>query len=517
MSGLSMKISDAVSAEDMVAIEWNAEYLWVNRLLLMENAGRAVADEILKRITPKSHVAIFSGLGGNGGDGFVAARHLAPHCQVHLVILGNPSSIQHQETLVNWEIVSKMRHSLRLHIIRDASELPEITASIIVDALLGTGVSGAPRGLMLQALQVMNQMSGTKIAVDLPTGLHPDTGERTTESAFRPDTTITFHRPKQGLIRGKEHVGKLVVADIGIPLEAELYVGPGDVLRVYKPRLPHTRKGDFGRLLVIGGSDKYAGAPILACLGALRSGVDITYLAAPPNVISAATSQTPDIIPIPFKSKILKEAALSKLQERIAEVDALLIGPGLGEHSETLATTSQILSLAAQHDKPTIVDADALKVISENKRLSATTIITPHAGEFNQITGRTIPQSLKKRGQDALTLAKKLGCVVLLKGPVDIIAEPERIRYNWTGTPVMSIGGTGDVLAGICSGICAQGVQTFIAACAGAFINGAAGQLAFQDKGVGLVASDLTEYIPRVVQDPMTCHSLYYSRISLED
>jgi NAD(P)H-hydrate epimerase len=512
-----MKHSDTVSAEDMAAIEWNAEYLGVRRLLLMENAGRAIAGEILKLIQPKAPVAIFAGLGGNGGDGFVAARHLASDCKVHLVILGNPSSIKHPEALVNWEIVSKMQHSLRIHIIRDASDFPNITAAAVVDALLGTGVSGTPRGLMLQALQLMNQMAGIKIAVDLPTGLHPDTGDRTTEDAFQPDTTITFHRPKQGLLRGKEYVGKLVVVDIGIPLEAELYVGPGDILRIYKPRHPHTRKGDFGRLLVIGGSDRYIGAPILACHGALRSGVDIVYLAAPPNVISAAMSQSPDIIPLSFKTKFLKEATLSKLEDRIAQVDALLIGPGLGDQSETLATIKKILSLAAQHNTPTIVDADALKVISGTERLSTTTILTPHAGEFNQITGRTVSPTLMKRGQDALALAKKLGCVVVLKGPVDIIAESETVRYNWTGTPAMSIGGTGDVLAGICSGVRAQGVESLLAACAGAFINGAAGQLAVQDKGVGLVASDLIEYIPRVVQDPMVCHGLYHSRLSIED
>ena len=512
-----MKIPNSISTEDMVAVERNAEYLGVSRLLLMENAGRAVASEILQQVKRGSRVVIFSGLGGNGGDGFVAARHLAPTSDVHLVVVGDPSSIKHPETLLNWGIISKMHHSLHLHVIRDASELPEFTASVVVDALLGTGVSGAPRGLMLQVLQLMNKMTGIKIAVDLPTGLHPDTGKLTTEAAFRPDTTITFHRPKHGLVLGKGYIGKLVVAHIGIPLEAELYVGPGDISRVYKPRSPQTRKGDFGCLLVIGGSDRYVGAPILACLGALRSGVDIVYLAAPPNVISAATNQSPDIIPLPFKTKILKESTLSKLQDRISQVDALLIGPGLGDNSETLATVSRILSLSVQQNKPTIVDADALKVISAVERLSTTTIITPHAGEFNHITGRAVPPALKKRGQDTLNLAKKLDCVVLLKGPVDIIAEPEKIRYNWTGTPAMSLGGTGDVLAGICSGIGAQGVQPFLAACAGAFINGAAGQLAFQDKGIGLVASDLMEYIPRVVQNPMTCQSSYHSRISLKN
>ncbi len=501
----------------MVAIEWNAVYLGVSRLLLMENAGRAVAVEILKLIKPKSRVAIFSGLGGNGGDGFVVARHLASHCQVDLVALGDPSTIKHTEAATNWQIIRKMKHSIHTHIVCDTTELPDIKASVVVDALLGTGTKGNIRAPMLQALHLMNRMSGIKVAVDLPTGIHPDTGELATEAAFRPDVTVTFHRPKLGLVREKGNVGKLVVADIGIPPEAELYIGPGDVLRLYKPRRPYTKKGDFGRLLVIGGSNRYVGAPILACLGALRSGVDIVYLAAPPNVISAATSQSPDIIPIQFPANILTGAALSTIREAITTVDALLIGPGLGNDSESLDAATQILALADQHDRPVVVDADALKVISGVEKLSSTTIITPHPGEFNQITGRTITQSVEKRGKEASALAGKLGCVVLLKGPVDVIAEPEKTRFNWTGTPAMSVGGTGDVLAGICSGIRAQGVQSFLAACAGAFINGAAGQFAFQDKGVGLVASDLVEYIPRVIQDPMTSRALYHSKISVED
>ncbi len=517
MGGKSMKITSAISAEDMVAIEWNAEYLGVSRLLLMENAGRAVAGEVLKRVKLGSRVAIFSGLGGNGGDGFVTARHLAPHCKVHQVVLGNPSSIKHPETLINWEIISKMHHSLRLYIIQDAAELPEIKASVVVDALLGTGARGAPRGAMLQALQLMNRMSGVKVAVDLPTGVHPDTGERTTEDAFQPDVTVAFHRPKLGLLRKKGNIGKPVVANIGIPPEAEIYVGPGDVLRVYKPRPPFTKKGDFGRLLVIGGSNQYVGAPILACQGALRSGVDIIYLAAPPNVISAATNLSPDIIPIPLKTKILKRAAISKIRDIIKQVDALLIGPGLGEDSESLDATTQILTLADQQDKLVVVDADALKVIPRVEKLSSNTIITPHAGEYRYITGGAVPQSLKKRGKVVRALSEKLGCVVLLKGPIDVIAEQEKTRFNWTGIPAMSVGGTGDVLAGICSGICAQGIQSYLAACVGTFINGAAGQLAFQDKGVGLVASDLMEYIPRVIQNPMASRASYYSQTSIQE
>jgi NAD(P)H-hydrate epimerase len=501
----------------MAAIEVNAEYLGVSRLLLMENAGRAVAIEILKRTRPKSRVAVFAGLGGNGGDGFVIARHLAAHCPVDLIVLGDPSAIKHTATAANWDVVRRMRHSIRIHIVRDEAELPEITASVVVDAVLGTGVQGSPRPPIPMALQQMNQLTGIKVAVDLPTGIHPDTGELTTKAAFRPDLTITFHRPKLGLVRGKEHIGELVVTDIGIPREAELYVGPGDVLRVYKPRHPYSRKGDFGRLLVIGGSNRYVGAPILACMGALRSGVDIVYIAAPPNVIIAATKQSPDLIPLSFSMDVLTEAALPLVQDALTQVDALLIGPGLGDNKETLETTTKILSFAAKHDKPVVIDADALKAVSSDTKLGENTIITPHAGEFRRITRKAAAPNLTRRAKQTSNLAKKIDCVVLLKGPVDIIATSQKTRYNWTGHPAMTVGGTGDVLAGVCAGLRAQGVTSFLAASVAAFINGITGLYAFTEKGPSFVASDLLDYIPQVITNPMESPVVYYSFIQVEE
>ena len=220
-----MAATHALLAEEMSAIEWNAQFLGVTRQLLMENAGCAVASEILRRFKKLPSVAIFAGLGGNGGDGFVAARHLAPRCrQVRLVILGNPSNIRNVPASTNWQIIEKMRHSVDSHIVGDSSELPDFQTTVVVDALLGTGVTGKPRQPIVKALQKMNQMEAYKVAVDIPTGIHPNTGKPTIPDAFQPDLTVTFHRPKLGLVQNKERVGKVVVADIGIPPEAELYV-----------------------------------------------------------------------------------------------------------------------------------------------------------------------------------------------------------------------------------------------------------------------------------------------------
>jgi len=494
----------ALLAEEMAAIEWNAEYLGFSRLLMMENAGQAVANQILKRFKKLPTVTIFAGLGGNGGDGFVAARHLAPHCRkVHLFLNGDPLLIQNTPAAWNWKIIEKMRHSIETKIIHDTSEIPDVNPQVVVDALLGTGAKGTPRNPILDTIRFMNKLEGFKVAIDIPTGINPDTGEPTTKSPFRANLTITFHQPKQGLSENNEYVGKLVIADIGIPPEAELYVGPGDVFRATKPRSPLTRKGDYGRLLIIGGSPNYTGAPILASIGALRSGVDIVYLAAPSHVITAATSQIPDLIPVKLQSSMLSRDDLPLINDIITSVDVLLIGPGLGTNHETLDTIGQVLSISNQHNKPVVIDADALKVITRAMELGPNTIITPHAGEMQRIAGYDIATSLMRRAQQVRDLAKNLKCVILLKGPVDIITNQSETRFNWTGTPAMSVGGTGDVLAGLVAGFWAQRIDSFLAACAGAFVNGAAGLLAYKDKGTGLIASDLSDYIPRVLSDPM--------------
>ena len=505
-------------AEEMTAIEWNAEFFGVSRLVLMENAGRAVAREVLRRTKRLPHVTIFAGLGGNGGDGFVTARHLAPRCRVvNLIILGDPENIQNEAAAKNWGIIQKMRHSIDLHIVRDTSELPQLSAHVVVDALLGTGVKGKPRTPFIKTLQLMNQMEAYKVAIDVPTGIHPNTGQPTTPDAFRPDLTVTFHYAKVGLAKNKEHTGKLVVADVGIPPEAELYVGPGDVIRATQPRPIFAKKGDFGRLLVIGGGPQYIGAPILASMGALRSGVDLVYLAAPSQVITAATSHSPDFIPVTLSEKKLVNADLPLIEEVLSQVQAVLIGPGIGDHHETLDAAGKILSLANRQKKPLVIDADALKVVSRVMKVGVNTIITPHAGEFKRIRGIQVANPLLQRAQQVRDLAKLLKCVVLLKGPVDITSTPAETRLNWTGHPIMSVGGTGDVLAGLVAGFRAQGVNSFLSACAGAFVNGASGLLAYQEKGQGVIAFDLGDYIPKILANPMTSPIAYNFRIPITE
>ena len=252
-------------------------------------------------------------------------------------------------------------------------------------------------------------------------------------------------------------------------------------------------------------------------MGALRSGVDLVYLAAPAQVIIAATSQSPDIIPVTLQSDKLTNQDLPQIETALTNIQAVLVGPGLGSHHETLDAIGQVLTIANKMEKPLVIDADALRVVSRIMNIGANTVITPHAGEFKRIAGFEVAQPLLHRAQQVRDLAKKLKSIVLLKGPVDIVSTPNETRLNWTGHPAMSVGGTGDVLAGLVAGFRAQGINSFQSACAATFVNGAAGFLAFQEKGPGLIALDLGEYIPRVLANPMASPIAYNLQIPINN
>ncbi|PIU59833.1 NAD(P)H-hydrate epimerase, partial [Candidatus Bathyarchaeota archaeon CG07_land_8_20_14_0_80_47_9] len=274
-------------------MELNAEYFGVSRLQLMENAGHNVALEIASRFKPDKSAAIFCGLGGNGGDGFVAARHmLAMGFKVTAILAGKAKEISDKAASENWEAIQSLKNSIPIYEVYDTTLIPDITADIVIDALLGTGTKGKLKPPILQLVKKINTFKAFRVAVDVPTGIDADTGE-VLGDAVKAHLTITFHKPKRGFEKARKYVGELVVKDIGLPRQFEEFAGPGDVLKVTKPRPSESHKGDFGRLLVIGGSEIYSGAPALVTLAALRTGVDLAYLAAPEETAYAISSMCP--------------------------------------------------------------------------------------------------------------------------------------------------------------------------------------------------------------------------------
>jgi len=494
-----------MSAEEMRSIELNSEYLGISTLQLMENAGRAVASEIASRIKLPSRVLVYSGTGKNGGDGMVVARHLSSlGYNVSLVLVGNEDSIKDEAVIGNWRAIKEMQASITLRIVPDSSLITVEDSDVIVDALLGIGAKGPPRPPILQAVEAINESKVYKVAVDVPTGVNADSGE-TEGEAVRADLTITFHKEKLGLSKAKKYVGELIVASVGIPPEAELFTGPGDVTLVTKARRPESRKGDFGRLLIVGGSETYTGAPTYVALAALRTGVDLAYVAAPEPAALAISSFSPNLITIKMKGDHFSSDNFDEIQPWLEKATGLVIGPGLGVHSETISAIDGFLDIVERVKRPLLLDADAIKAFGKHRRRFETSaVLTPHAGEFKAMSGREPSADPQEKIREVHTLAHELKSTILLKSHVDVISDGIRWKLNRTGNPGMTVGGTGDVLSGVVGAFLSQGYDPFHASCAGAFINGAAGDFVYSEKGYHMVATDLIEKIPSVMDDPMS-------------
>jgi hydroxyethylthiazole kinase-like uncharacterized protein yjeF len=500
-------VTETITTPEMRALETNAEYYGVSLLQLMETAGRNVAEEIATRFQPKkTRVAIFCGSGGNGGDGFVAARYLT--ClgfKVEVILAGKASNITSESAKKNWVALQSLRNIVPMKEVKDSTLIPDVKADVVVDALLGIGLKGKLRPPILQLVQKINSTDAFRVSVDVPTGIDSDSGE-VLGTAVKAKLTVTFYKAKPGLAKAKEYSGEIAVKNIGLPSELERFTGPGDVTLAVKPRSPEAHKGTFGRLLVIGGSNVFSGAPALAAMAALRTGVDIVTVAAPEKTATAISSMSPALITLKLKGKHVNSGNLSALKEQLDSATAVVLGPGLGLHSETKEATKQIIEQVEEKGTPLLLDADGLKAFAEFKRkVDLPMILTPHAREYEILTGNNLPDDLEERAEKVQKRARKLGATILLKGPVDVVSDGERTKFNFTGNPGMTVGGTGDVLSGVVGGLLAMGADPFRAAAAGAFINGAAGDFVAAEKGYHMIPTDLLEYIPKVMDDPM-CH-----------
>ncbi len=461
-----------ISAEEMNALDCNCRYFGLLPLQLMENAGAALAREISARVKGK-RIAIVAGRGNNGGDAFVAARHLSGF-DATVYLLGRSRDIATEEAKRNWQILERLDYDLRM--ISDSSDLYLGEADLIVDAIFGTGVRGIIKGLEAQAIDAINTSGKPVISVDVPSG-------QGTNKAVRSDVTVTFHRQKPNMS------GNIVVTDIGIPPAAEFFVGEGDLWLMGRRSL-ESHKGDSGRILVIGGGP-YTGAPALSAMAALRAGADIVTVAAPKAAARTISGYSPNLIVQQLSADHLCPEDIPVLKEQIARHDVVVMGMGLGRHAETTAALAEIIPLCEK----TVIDADALQA-----DLPLKGIVTPHAGEFKRISGiGLVDLDYRERAKPLREFACQRGLVVLLKGKVDLISDGEVVRANTTGNPGMTVGGTGDVLAGITAAFYAR-ASAMRAASAAAFVNGRAGDLVYPEKDFGMAATDVIEKIPEAMR-----------------
>ena len=493
----------------MMVADYNCEYFGIPRILLMENAGKSIADYIVNN-TKHEEIIIFAGSGGNGGDGFVAARHLlSKKCIVKVILLAPPSKIKSSDALTNWKIIERLSNldnpvdTLELYVATKPEDLEYIRIfedSVIIDAILGTGVSGELREPIKSAIQKINKSEATIISADVPSGLNPLTGNIEDDSV-KPDTTICFHEIKTGVnIAKKEYVGEIIVEDIGIPKVAEFYVGDGDLLRLEK-RNPYAHKGENGRVLIVGGNSDYSGAPTLAGLSALATGADLVTIITPETVAPIIKKYSPDLIVKSAPGEYINTESIDMIIEASKHVDTILIGCGIGQDIETKKTINNLLEKwGNQTDFNLVLDADALKLvnyglINKNENL----IVTPHAHEFEILFNKKFEKSDIFERFEYVDNITNFDGVIILKGKLDIISQKGRYRFNDTGSPRMTVGGTGDCLAGITAALFSQNNSAFDSAILAAFINGKAGEFAEKELGLGFKASDLIDYIPKAM------------------
>jgi len=498
---------EPIATEDMRILELNAEYLGVTHSMLMQNAGREVARVITQtsKIRDKL-IVILCGLGGNGGDGLVAARYLEEAgAHVEVFLLGHEKNITNKDTLENWEILNNLHDITSLDLqtetaVKSCKAIEQ--ADILVDAVMGFGLRSKLREPLLTAVKMINKSSATKYSVDIPSGIDSESG-KVHGAAVKADYTIALHAPKIGMINATEFAGKVHIVSIGIPNEAAYTSGPGDIRPFDQPRALHSRKGDFGKILVVGGSDVYSGAPALTGMAALRTGADLVNVLAPEPVVPAIRSYSPNLMVTSLGTHILKPESVDLVLDLASDNDVVALGPGLGIDQQTKLAVMTLVERLVMKKKSLVIDADGLKAIasSEINLDPERCILTPHWGELEILMDQDLGDrySLQNRVDLAIKCASKYNSVVLLKGPVDVITHPVgKFKINREGAPAMTVGGTGDVLTGIVAALLGQQASAYQAAIAAAFISGNAGEMAFDQRGDHIVATDCIENIHRV-------------------
>ena len=490
--------------------------------MLMERAGAGVADAMERRYGPLLglRVLVMCGSGNNGGDGFVAARHLrARGARPEVALLARREQVK-GDARAHLERLEAEAGPVRVA----ASESDVIAAvaaedgwDFALDALLGTGSRGEPEGLMVAGVEQLRRLDerGTRVvAVDLPTGVSSDSGA-IARRAVRADLTVTFGAPKLGhvLYPGRAFAGALEVVDIGLvaPPEGDpayqVELATAEALSALtEERNPRAHKGSVGRVLVIGGSPGLCGAMVLAARAATRAGAGYVQMLVPSGletVLAAHCIEQMTLAAPETAARTLGRAALAMALERAQAANAVVLGSGLSRQSESLELAR---ALIASLERPTVVDADALFAlighIGEIAKASAPRVLTPHLGEMSRLTGMSAEALDGDRIGVARRFAREWGAVLVVKGAPTVTAAPDgRATVNPTGNPGMATAGTGDVLAGEIGALLASGLAPYDAARLGVFVHGLAGDQAAAEIGpVGLAAGDVGERLPAALR-----------------
>lgn len=487
--------------------------------VLMERAGAGLAtgvEEIFGSPRGK-RITILCGKGNNGGDGFVAARLLRRRQAQVRVFTMTPISELSRDAATMYRQFVRVAGKSAVQPYRSTSQaLPLLRKSdILIDALLGTGLSSDVTGRYGDAIDTINDAGRPVVAVDLPSGLHADTGA-ILGRAVRATLTVTFGLPKLGLYQnhGIDLAGSIRIIDIGIPsayidavASRTILMTPAFVRASLPARRPSSHKGTFGHAGIIAGSVGKTGAAAMAAHAALRIGAGLVTVAVPSSVNDVLEAKLLEAMTVPMpetKARTFARSAFDRLTAFIAAKTAIAIGPGLSTHPETVEL---VQALTKQLDRPAVLDADALNALAGRASIltacKTPPILTPHPGEMARLETDATPQSVNAdRIGTAARFARERGVFIVLKGARTVVARPDGTAAICpTGNPGMATAGTGDVLTGMIVGLLAQGLSPWEAACAATYLHGAAGDLASAEKGLaGLIAGDLIEQIPFAIK-----------------
>lgn len=487
---------------------------------LMEQAGLAVAQEawLTLGVVAGRRIVVLVGPGNNGGDGLVAARHLAEwEADVFVYLLGPRAASD--------PLMERLRElNVPLASAADDGGLAAASAALdsaelVIDALLGTGRSRPIHGAFAEVLRRLARarlraQPPLLIAVDVPTGVDADCG-RADALTVRADITVACGLAKAGLytLPGAEYAGRIQVVDIGLPPDAQNAL-PLELLdtRWVRERLPKRplsgNKGSFGRVLVAGGSKDYVGAPRLAAEACYRAGAGLVTIACPASIQPMLAPALPEAtwLPLPEDDGSITPTAAALISDRLRSYDVLLIGPGLGQRDGIRALVAQTLAAAPKTLRGCVIDADALNALSATPGWESSVqthcVLTPHPGEMARLLGSSVDAVQDDRLHLALQAAADWRQTVVLKGANSVVAAADgRAAISPHANPVLATAGTGDVLAGVIAGLIAHGAEPFDAAACGVFVHGlAAAELSEQFGDRGMLATDLLAAIPRAVR-----------------
>ncbi|MFO7819267.1 MAG: NAD(P)H-hydrate dehydratase [Halanaerobacter sp.] len=506
-----------VSGAQMGQIDrYTIEEVGIAGVVLMEQAGRRVTEEILADYPALEQAVILAGKGNNGGDGFVIARLLAERgVEVKTYLVGEKGDIT-GDAEVNLKILERLGQQVQqLKKVQDIKDLKTdlIHTELIVDALLGTGIKGRLRGLFPNLIDLINEVQTEVIAVDIPSGVEADTGI-VREMAVQAKKTVTFGLPKLGLLLypGTKFVGELEVVEIGIPKEAK---DQGEIktnlitAEMAAELLPlrdnNSHKGDYGKLLLVSGSPGMTGAAVLVARASLKMGAGLVTVGVPQSLHQILENKLTEAMTYPLgetEEGTVDISSLERIKDLISSRDVLAIGPGLRTKVETAKVVN---SLLVEVKKPIVIDADGLNNLDDLsllKERSSPTILTPHPGEMSHLIAKPIEEIEANRLEVAREFAGEYGVVLVLKGSRTLIATPQgQIYLNCSGNSGLATGGSGDVLTGLITSLIGQGLTPSEASILAVYLHGLAAELGSEElTEYSLLPSDVIDYLPQAIK-----------------